>query len=114
MVTRGQALYRLRTGAKGSGTLLVVHRGKGVRHFVGGTRGQRGQALCRLRTGQRGQALCRLRTGLHGGRHSVGCVQGKGVRHFADCAQDCMGSGTLPVTYRGTWGQTPRFIGDLL
>lgn len=65
MVTRGQALYRLRTGAKGSGTLSVVHGGKGV-------------------------------------------------RHFADCAQDCMGSGTLPVTYRGTWGQTPRFIGDLL
>lgn len=25
MVTRGQALYRLRTGAKGSGTLSVVH-----------------------------------------------------------------------------------------
>lgn len=42
MVTRGQALYHLRTGAKGSGTLSVVHGGKGVRHFAGCAQGHMG------------------------------------------------------------------------
>ena len=37
MVTRGQALYRLRTGAKGSGTLPFAHRGiwGQTPHFTG-------------------------------------------------------------------------------